>query len=94
MVATDPSNESGEEVEALHVEDSIVRGGNKPFFKGTSNRKYFQAIIYTRSPVTFFTRAHINKMFGNNCNIQPPKEDDKFVDFSSNLIELAGALIG
>ena len=71
------SGESEEEVEVLHIDD-IVNSASKPFvLKGTFNRKAFHAIIDTGSPVTIFTEAHVNKLFGKAVNIQPLKSDER-----------------
>ena len=63
-------NESGEEVETLHI-DEEKRYTNKPFvLKGRFNRKPFHALIDTGSHITIFTKAHMEKMFlrSTNCN--------------------------
>ena len=61
-------DESGEEVEVMHI-DNIERGENKPFvLNGTFNRRPFQALIDTESPVTIFTKAHVQKIMERTTN--------------------------
>ena len=87
-------DESGEEVEIFHIDEE--KGyANKPFvLKGKFNRKPFHAIIDTGSPITIFTKAHVEKMFGKNYKMQTLGEDEKYVDNSRNKIEFAEAIIG
>ena len=88
-------NESGEEVEILHI-DEEKRSINKPFvLKGRFNRKPFHALIDTGSPINIFTKAHVEKMFGKKeYKLQPLDENEKYIDYSSNKIEFLGAIIG
>ena len=88
-------NESGEEVEILHI-DEEKRSINKPFvLKGRFNRKPFHALIDTGSPITIFTKAHVEKMFGKKeYKLQPLDENEKYIEYSSNKIEFLGAIIG
>ena len=87
-------DESGEEVEILHIDEEKGHT-NKPFvLKGKFNRKPFHALIDTGSPITIFTKAHVDKMFGKNYKLQILGEDEKYVDYSRNKIEFIGAIIG
>ena len=85
--------ESAEEVKILHIDGDTPK--NKPFvLKGNFNRKPFHAHIDTGSPITIFTKAHAEKMFGKHFTIKPLDKDEKYVDYSSNKIEFLGAIIG
>ena len=87
-------DESGEEVEVMHI-DNIEQGENKQFvLKGTFNRRPFHALIDTGSPVTIFTKAHVQKMFGKDYKLRPLDKNEKYIDFSSNRINFLGAMIG
>ena len=87
-------NDSGEEVEILHI-DEEKRSTNKPLvLKGRFNRKPFHALIDTGSPITIFTKAHVEKMFGKKYKLQPLAESEKYIDYSSIKIEFLGAIIG
>ena len=87
-------DDTGEEVEVMHI-DNIERGENKPFIlKGTFNRRSLHALIDTGSPVTIFTKTHIQKMFGRDYKLRPLEKNEKYIDFSSNRINFLGAMIG
>ena len=61
----------GEEIEVMHI-DNRENSANKPFLrKGTFNRMPFHALMDTGSPVTIFTKAHTQKMFGKDYKLQP-----------------------
>ena len=62
--------------------------------KGKFNRKPFHALIDTGLPITIFTKAHAEKMFGKHFTMKPLDKDEKYVDYSSNKIEFLGAIIG
>ena len=77
----------------MHIGD-IENDINKPFvLKWTINRMPFHALIDTGSPVTIFTKAHIQKVFGKDYKYQPFDKNDKNNDFSSNKLEFLGAII-
>ena len=85
--------ESAEEVENLHIDGKTPK--NKPFvLKGKFNRKPFHALIDTGSPITIFTKAHAEKIFGKHFKMKPLDKEEKHVDYSSNKIEFLGAIIG
>ena len=85
--------ESAAEVEILHIDGETPK--NKPFvLKGKFNRKPFHALIDTGSPMTIFTKAHAEKMFGKHVKMKPLDKEEKFVDNSRNKIEFFGAVIG
>ena len=85
--------ESAVEVEILHIDGETPK--NKLFvLKGKFNRKPFHALLDTGSPITIFTRAHAEKMFGKHFTMRPLDKDEKFVNYSSNKIEFLGAIIG
>ena len=88
-------DESGEEeVEVLHI-DEEKSSSNKPFvLKGRVNKKPFHALIDTGSPITIFTKAHVEKMFVKKYKLQPLGENEKYIDYSSNKIEFLRAFIG
>ena len=70
--------ESGEKVEVMHI-DNMEMFANKPLvLKWTFNRKLFRALIDTGSPVTIFTKAHIQKMFGKDYKLRPLEKNEKF----------------
>ena len=85
---------AGKEVEVMHI-DNIERGKNKPFvLNGTFNRRSFHAFIDTGSPVTIFTKAHVQKIVGKDYKLRPLEQNEKYIDFSSNKINFLGAMIG
>ena len=87
-------DESGEEVEMLHI-DEEKSSPNKPFvLKGKFNKNPFHALIDTGSSITIFTKAHVEKMFGKKYKVQPLGENEKYNDYGSNKIEFLGAIIG
>ena len=88
-------DESAEEVEILHIDEEKGKNSNKPFvLKGKFNKKPFHALIDTGSPITIFTKAHIENMFGKGYKLQPLGENEKYIDYSSNKIKFLGAIIG
>ena len=88
-------DESAEEVEILHIDEEKGKNSNKRFvLKGKFNKKPFHALIDTGSPITIFTKAHIENMFGKGYKLQPLGENEKYIDYSSNKIKFLGAIIG
>ena len=78
----------------MHI-DNTEKSANKPFvLKGTFNRRPFHALIDSGSPVTIFTKTHIQKMFGKKYKLRPLEKNDEYIDFSGNEIEFLGAIIG
>ena len=88
-------DESAEEVEILHIDEEKGKNSNKPFvLKGKFTKKPFHALIDSGSPITIFTKAHIENMFGKGYKLQPLGENEKYIDYSSNKIKFLGAIIG
>ena len=84
----------GEVVEVIHI-DNTQKSANKPFaLKWTFNRRPFHALIYSDSPVTIYSKAYIQKMFGKDYKLRPLEKNEKYIDFSGNEIEFLGAIIG
>ena len=79
--------ESGEEVEVMLI-DKMEEGADKPFvLKGP-----LQALIDTGSPVTIFTKTHIQKVFGKAYKLQQLKKNEKYIDVGNNKIDFFGAM--
>ena len=78
---------SGEEVKVMLIH-KMEEGADKPFvLKGP-----LQALIDTGSPVTIFTKTHIQNVFGKDYKLQQLKKNQRYIDVGNNKIDFLGAI--
>ena len=84
------TTEDEEDIQVLKVSEVNV-SENKPFvLKGKLNEKEFRAIIDTGSPVTIFTKKHVDVLLGKNYPIRELEENEKYVDYNQQQIQFVG----